>query len=76
MKTTRIKSYDATIIELLTGMLAKDLCMVRDEVGYTIPYQHKTKEELESIVGVLYDALTYIEVEKFGKKLMEEENER
>lgn len=74
MKTTKIKSYDATVIELLTEMLAQDLCMVRDEVGYTIPYQHKTREELESIVGVLYDALTYIEVEKFGKKIMEDDN--
>lgn len=74
MKTTKIKSYDATVIELLTEMLAQDLCMVRDEVGYTIPYQHKTKEDLESIVGVLYDALTYIEVEKFGKKLMEDDH--
>ena len=73
---TKIKSYDSIVVELLAELLATEFSMVRDDNGnYEMTCQHVTREQLETITSVMYDAITLVEIEKFGKKLLEENHE-
>ena len=68
--------YDSIIVELLAEMLAVELHAIRDDNGdCEIPCQHVSRERLETITSVMYEAITVTEIERFGKKLIGDDDE-
>ena len=67
-------SLDSIMVELLSDMLASELNAVRDENGdYELPRQSISREQIETIASMMYEAITFIEIERLGKKLLEDE---
>lgn len=68
-------SLDNIMVELLSDMLATELNAVRDENGdYELPSQSVSREQLETIASMMYESVTIIEIERLGKKLLEEKS--
>ena len=66
-------SLDNIMVELLSDMLASELNAVRDESGdYELPRQSVSREQVETIASMMYEAITFIEIERLGKKLLED----
>ena len=61
------------MVELLSDMLSSELNAVRDENGdYELPRQTVSREQIETIASMMYEAVTIVEIERLGKKLSED----